>query len=309
MRRNDPNRGCFVSVIRGRTERNKNVDRKKSACSSAHGFISVAVNGTETHKVADNKSVYSSARGFTLIELLVVVAIIAVLVAVLLPALQSARESARQVVCATRLRQIGMGIRYYAEDNNDSLPGPCYSAAGLPSQCPSPWGVTSYYSLCGALVTAGKVLPGEAGSEIVPELFKCPSVPDPELNERGLARYDNTSRWKAEGGVVPDAPKASYGASEYPEAYRNYYLIIPFGAYNPLIRPRRTGELDGSFSVGPDRIWLVRDSYLWHKARQNNDTVTWSGFTFSKGTLRNWLCADGHVEAGGMWWYIIPYQW
>ncbi len=61
---------------------------------------------------------------FTLIELLVVIAIIGVLIAILLPALNSARELARRAVCATHLRQIGIGFSIYADENNGLIPMP-----------------------------------------------------------------------------------------------------------------------------------------------------------------------------------------
>lgn len=60
-------------------------------------------------------------NGFTLIELLVVVAIIAVLVAILLPALAKAREEAQKTVCRGSLRQIGVAIHTYAQQNNGNF--------------------------------------------------------------------------------------------------------------------------------------------------------------------------------------------
>jgi len=56
-------------------------------------------------------------RAFTLIELLVVIAIIAILAALLLPALRAAKERGRSAVCMNNLKQTGLLMALYADDN------------------------------------------------------------------------------------------------------------------------------------------------------------------------------------------------
>jgi len=60
--------------------------------------------------------------GFTLIELLVVMVIIALLVGLLLPALGRAQEEARKTQCRSNLRQMGLAMTMYANDNTGYTP-------------------------------------------------------------------------------------------------------------------------------------------------------------------------------------------
>ncbi|MCX6345390.1 MAG: prepilin-type N-terminal cleavage/methylation domain-containing protein [Armatimonadetes bacterium] len=63
-----------------------------------------------------------SENGFTLVELLVVIAIIAVLAAILFPVFLTVKENGRQNTCLSNLKQLGAGMRLYADDCNGQYP-------------------------------------------------------------------------------------------------------------------------------------------------------------------------------------------
>lgn len=80
---------------------------------------------------------------FTIIELLVVIGVIGILVALLFPVLSKARERGKQANCISNLKQIGLALITYKENNDDgdvgwtSLLYDNYLSTGDIFKCPS----------------------------------------------------------------------------------------------------------------------------------------------------------------------------
>lgn len=62
------------------------------------------------------------SHGLSLLELLVVIATITTLMTMMLPSFGKAKELTRRLVCATNLRQLGVGLKMYANQNDGWYP-------------------------------------------------------------------------------------------------------------------------------------------------------------------------------------------
>src|SRR2546430_1373676 len=76
----------------------------------------------KTEKLSAEIPRETRTQAFTLIELLMIIAIIAILASMLLPALSSAKEAGKRISCINNLRQLGLSLHMYADDNDGFFP-------------------------------------------------------------------------------------------------------------------------------------------------------------------------------------------
>ncbi len=146
--------------------------------------------------------------GFTLIELLVVISIISVLAALLLPALARAKELGRKAVCLSNLRQVGIALQGYAEENEDRIPfGPKAPPFTSPSTLyPSTGAPTSLLSIQGgAPVGLGLLL--QYHLSLQPKVLFCPGSDQPvdaevELGKVGLTQAQGSFYYRHAGNTL-----------------------------------------------------------------------------------------------------------
>lgn len=137
------------------------------------------------------KKVWAKRRAFTLVELLVVIAIIGVLASMLLPALARAKEAGRRIHCLNNMRQLGVALRMYVDDNFGYYP---------PRTHPNRWPtrLREYYQDLKLLVCPNDINPrtGETDSATWPADAAPRSYIYNAWNDFYLKLYNNAPNWR-----------------------------------------------------------------------------------------------------------------
>ena len=237
--------------------------------------------------------------GFTLVELLVVIGIIALLIGVLLPALSGARQASRNSASASNLRQLGIGIEMYKNDNDQELPQARVDDAGELVRRPNGNNIGALFGgKLGTLPALGIDRIGAQRRPLNQYVWESavPADDAPEARAFELEIFNDPS------DMGTDAPQLAFfgdvdRSSTYELLGTSYNLndhaldSDPFNELYPTLIPKAGGRSPNV--KWPTKVWLLADQTIYNYDNGSDARMYWRRDDRITSMMIFW---DGHVK-------------
>jgi len=244
--------------------------------------------------------------GFTLIELLVVIAIIGILASLLLQSLAKAKEQANQATCRDNLKQWGLAMAMYADDNRQYYPAsrdtnyvaapdnnPVWSEMYADATASPPIGLSDWFNALppyvaqvplweyGANNISNNVFVQQHSIFICPTAAAIPTVPPDPNPLTGI-----------EPGVGP-GPTFNYGMNQR----INYNLPAPYNVPETPFKVTQAVHPSAFVVFSEQRVHASETPYYGSNPTDLSSTYNWCNrFSGRHNAGGNIVFSDAHVN-------------
>jgi competence protein ComGC len=213
------------------------------------------------------KASQRSQRAVTLVEVLFVIGTVATLLLVVLPALQNSRRRPSRINCVNNIKQVSLGLRMWANDNEDKFPMQVFTNSGSSLKRISNKEVYRYFIVASNEIASPKVL------RCPEDLERNPVATFPELSNKSLSYFLNLSALENEpSGVLIGDRHLTRNGTQYANGS---YLI---STQQVLTWGKESHKFGGNIGLSDGSVQQTTDQTLQSVILNAKSPTNWLAF-------------------------------